>query len=917
MNNSKEDLFDWIVNIYGKYSSEYNNEYNYKIDSDEYIKDIVNQFCNLFCSNTKIEFANEEIEFLCKRIKTVYATTQQEGNVILGDYEHDREWFKNLLKTEGYEEFFWNRYRDYISKGEKRLPINVVETLENHTLMDLMSYLGDPNAEESFSIKGLVVGDVQSGKTSNYLGLITRAVDAGYKVVFLLTGMVESLRRQTQIRVEEGFIGFDTSTELPVGVGIGKKSVKAFTSRDKDFNKSLNKIYSYRISDNVEPIIFIIKKNKKVLEQICNVLKKQNLNNKETKINFPILMVDDEADNASINTNKEDYDPTAINGLIRDILALFTKSSYVGFTATPYANCFIDCSEEEMANGDLFPKDFIYSLHAPSNYCGARRYFYEENDSIQYIEDDDEEIFPMYHKKDWYGETLFDSFYDSLNCFFIANTIMDIRDVNTYTHRSMLINMSRFTSVQNVIFDIACEYLKKIKREIRYNQNYNLSFAESNESIKSLKCSFYKHYSNIKNLDGAIIQWEEVFRNMYKAIERIEIRVVNSAKDSKKLDYDNHKGRGLRVIAIGGLALSRGLTLERLCVSYFYRSSATYDVLMQMGRWFGYRDGYDDLCKIFITERAANYYKEINDATIELRNDIEIMGKAHKTPLEFGIRVLKSSRDLEITSVQKRRHTKTQFEIKSCYGEIFESAYLDDDLSKNDSNISNTLEFLNRISNSKLEKYANHLYYRDVDKYSVASFVRKLNVNNDVNNRFDVNQLSDFIANIYDSKYFDVLLMSGTSEKTVSINGEKIICGIRQFDVVNNIVRISGPRTRVGGTKDTAIGFSKEQIDKLDNPSSAKEYLIKERNALLIIYFIDPSNSKKSDNGKFDINIESSTVNFENKINTKKNNYLVCYGIGFPRRDDSFCENKPYLVNVNAAYYDIDHSYLEDELENE
>jgi hypothetical protein len=431
-----------------------------------------------------------------------------------------------------------------------------VDTLEKDTF-NMMSYLGNPNEEAGFSVRGLVVGDVQSGKTSNYLGLLTKAADAGYKVIFILTGTIESLRKQTQQRVEEGFIGWDSFNGVPVGVGRGDPTPKAFTSRGKDFVGTDNQNTTYKLSNySSEPMIFVLKKNVSVLKKVYSSLRNINTNAVQTKINYPALIIDDEADNASINTNKPDDDPTKINKYIRSLLSLFTRSSYVGFTATPFANVFISYDkEDEMLKDDLFPRDFIYALKSPSNYCGARKYFIEANDNIRIIKDFNEQLFPMKHKKEWEGEKLFDSLYEAIRTFLLANAVRDIRDVDKNTHRSMLINMSRFTKVQSVIMNIVQDYFDEIKRTVKQTHKLSMDYALTNPIISVLKTTFENQFSTL--IDGVEgVSWEETFNQLYDSISKIKIVVVNSGKNSSKLNYDEAKD-GLRVIAVGGLALSR------------------------------------------------------------------------------------------------------------------------------------------------------------------------------------------------------------------------------------------------------------------------------------------------------------------------------------------------------------------------
>ena len=219
----------------------------------------------------------------------------------------------------------------------------------------------------------------------------------------------------------------------------------------------------------------------------------------------------------------------------------------------------------------------------------------------------------MKHKKEWEGDRLFDSLYEAIRTFLLANAVRDIRDVDKNTHRSMLINMSRFTKVQSVIMNIVQDYFDEIKRTVKQTHKLSMDYALTNPIVSALKTTFENQFSTL--IDGVEgLTWEETFNQLYDSISKIKIVVVNSSKNSSKLNYDEAKD-GLRVIAVGGLALSRGLTLEGLMTSYFYRNTSTFDVLMQMGRWFGYRDGYDDLCRIWLTGSSYNNYKYIYQST--------------------------------------------------------------------------------------------------------------------------------------------------------------------------------------------------------------------------------------------------------------------------------------------------------------
>ena len=272
---------------------------------------------------------------------------------------------------------------------------------------------------------------------------------AGYKVFILLTGTIESLRQQTQERVEEGFIGIDMSADSTGGrrVGVGKDNkhimAMSMTSRLSDFTGKSDKI---AVSlQNKEAIVFVIKKQKDVLQKLTNWLVTLNADPVTQKIDAPMLLIDDEADNASVNTSKEKEDPTTINRLIRELVSVFSKSNYVGFTATPFANVFIDPeTTEDMANHDLFPEDFIVSLPTPSNYIGASKIFPEDapyHSQLIYIRDcgstiEDGKPFYFKHKKEW-DDDLPESLTDAIYAFYLANAIRDLRG-DIKTHRSTL-----------------------------------------------------------------------------------------------------------------------------------------------------------------------------------------------------------------------------------------------------------------------------------------------------------------------------------------------------------------------------------------------------------------------------------------------------------------------------------------------
>lgn len=212
-------------------------------------------------------------------------------------------------------------------------------------------------------------------------------------------------------------------------------------------------------------------------------------------IDLPLLLIDDEADNASVNTNNPDKDPTAINNGIRNLLRLFNKYSYVGFTATPFANIFIDPQLGVEGNDDLFPKDFIYLLEQPSNYVGPIQ-MYRENGQYNYMirhNDDMENILKLKHKNGTTISELPDSLKQSINLFLIANAVRDLRGQEN-KHRSMLIHVSRFISVQKEVQEHVRNHFNYAKEQIK---NYALA-DEEKPFIKELRTLFEKEYGKEK-----------------------------------------------------------------------------------------------------------------------------------------------------------------------------------------------------------------------------------------------------------------------------------------------------------------------------------------------------------------------------------------------------------------------------------
>lgn len=894
--------------------------------TEEMICEVINQSASF----AKVSLNSEEFEAIKRDLQYQYQVKCSPGQSILNDYEQEK-WYDEI-KGE-IDPKFWTRYKDYLIDVKHFSP-NVVNTLGDETLDEkLMNCIGNPNSDNNFLKRGLIIGDVQSGKTSTYIGLMCKAADAGYKVFILLTGTIESLRRQTQERVEEGFVGIDMSSkgDVRVGVGLDGKPLfaKALTSRQRDFTGGVNTIAD-SLANNNQAVVFVIKKNPKTLRNLTEWLIKLNADPRTGKIDEPMLMIDDEADNASINTSKNKEDPTTINKLIRELANVFTKSNYVGFTATPFANVFIDPeTTEKMETQDLFPEDFIVALPTPNNYVGPTKIFSSDgvfHNQLVFINDagcevEDGKQFYFKHKRDWRGE-LPESLTDSIYAFYIANALRDLRG-DVIEHRSMLVNISRFVDVQKYIKEQVEDIHANAYRAIKFN-----SGTLKDPVIKRIHDIFKSIYPSVE------FSWKDVSKKMFESIENIKIRVVNSSKSSEKLIYP--KNESLRVIAIGGLALSRGLTLEGLITSYFYRNTSTYDVLMQMGRWFGYRKNYEDLFRIWTAESSADWYAEIADATERLKLDMEVMRDNDLKPKDFGIRVRNNSNELQITSYNKMRNTTDVYDTNGLFGGSVESQYLEADANKQKDNYDAILSLVKQCKNEGLqlkrqesENYKGRYMFQNVPKDIIKGMMKRISISPYCLD-FAPKQIANFITECGDSSinYFDVAFMDGSDDSpTVNIDGieiHKVVRNKCKFDSERGKINI-GSRGKLCGPGDGKVGIvdfndksAKKIIEEAEKqfhkehdsekkmktlPTDAWFEYVKDRRPLLMIYLMD-------------LNLEEGqkdNVNFSRLKKDMRSCPFSAFMIGFPRNDAwSSMSFTKYKANKSYNYYD---RHFDEELE--
>jgi hypothetical protein len=651
---------------------------------------------------------------------------------------------------------FWDRYRRYMIEDEGRSAEAFDKTVGDVTDRILES-LENPLRPGHWERRGLVAGQVQSGKTSNYVGLINKAIDAGYKLIIVMAGAHDSLRSQTQQRINEGVLGFNTvetfsGSGLSSKTGVGLKSgpnllINCSTTVESrgDFKLTVAKQAHQAIGG--DPTVLVVKKNASILRNVFAwATELQHVVDPETgkKVvpGVPILVLDDEADYASIDTStkpgeiEDETDPSTINGLIRKILDTFEKSAYVAYTATPFANIFIDPNASRSDIGlDLFPEHFIVRLPEPSNYSGPIRFFGLDGDteagletverlpSLRQIQDQEDWLRDGHKPTEVPDEELPASLKEAIQAFVLSCSVKRLRDLRI-KHSSMLIHVTRFKDVQSEVARQVADYVDYLRVAVEFED-----VADPDSVLRELKQLYLNDFVTVTDLMLAnddvssecrvLPAWHELETELLQTLSEIEVQIVNgSVKDS--LMY-SQRTNGLQVIAIGGDKLSRGLTLEGLMVSYYLRASRMYDTLMQMGRWFGYRPGYLDLCRIYTTPQLIMWYSRITDATAKLYREFEVMGQLNRTPRQYGLRVQQHPDGLMVTAANKSRHSqqmKVSFAATQC-----ETLLFDTDLEVRERNWSVAGELATSVFGTNMTSRGQHVEH-DVPASKVLEFLK-------------------------------------------------------------------------------------------------------------------------------------------------------------------------------------------------
>lgn len=521
---------------------------------------------------------------------------------------------------------------------------------ESGDILDLIVGSGEGKPKR----KGLVVGYVQSGKTTNYSAVIAKAIDEDYQFIIVLAGMHNTLREQTQKRMED-YIG----------------------TAYREMNQHIQ-LLTYPGADIIQDVswssettsLAVVKKQSDRLQALLDLMEKAKSEGELDDVK--VLIIDDESDQATPNTAEQCEEYSTINKLIRQIWDQVQQGSYVAYTATPFANVLMHPNEEERSRDSveldnlgelsnrrferypgLYPSDFVYALDCPKGYIGVPHFFgggQKRNalgevaiDAVRYVEEEEAKILRALaqneeqtgKKHNWEVPGL----QDAVHWFMIATALRRLR-VNKKQHSSMMIHLSHKMDNHFEARQFIEEYVSSLKQDYEKPEKY--------EAMRDLYEREVNRMRGI-NPNGVYPKWDDLKINVVDVINDTKCIVKNSSTKNQKEELVYKEGEPATYIVIGGNALSRGLTLEGLVSSYYIRESKNYDSLLQMGRWFGFRPGYEDLVRLWTTADIQEDYCKLAEVEDQLRDEIRKVEEPSKT----AIKVLAHWKELNVTSRNK------------------------------------------------------------------------------------------------------------------------------------------------------------------------------------------------------------------------------------------------------------------------
>ena len=748
-----------------------------------------------------------------------------------------RTWFSDYDPAMGYH---WPRLRNWL-RDDRGWSLAMLDSLDRSS-DSVLSHLEDPRTSgpSAFRVTGLVVGRVQSGKTANYTALIAKAVDAGYRLIIVMTGLHNQLRWQTQLRLGRE-LGFDES-DGGVGRAIAGQSVVPVTAPDYDGDFRDGTIGPEFLQGHTT-VIAVVKKNAVVLRRLRGWLQRR-----PRDVHMPLLLIDDEADQASINTGgersdddenvslRERYDlldddvepgdegssfqqiaePSAINGLIRQILKGFSQATYVAYTATPFANILIDPSAVDLEVGEgLYPRDFIISLPTPANYVGAEQLFGTdpESDPIDVVSSIPESDAVLVSARSVDDEVqMVESLRTALIDFLLAAAAKDLR-IGT-SAATMLVHTTYRIDPQITLGGLLNEELVNLRSGWKYDGDYRDELRQRWES------EFEKRTGSDGQAYPTFDELQPSIDSLLRTENAPSVLVFNSETDAQ-LDFDDRPRR--KIILVGGNRLARGLTLDGLLVSYFTRQSGTYDTVMQAARWFGYRDGYDDLTRIWLTDENYSRFRHLAKVEDDLFRQITLYSLTGKRPSERSPLIL-SHPDMKVTATNKSGSAQVYDADYS--GHFLQSVRLPlDNNQLLEANLIETRQFIRRLEEppSRLDERESPTW-SDVPFELVTSYLSSFETSGE---RFDTFGLIAYINRMANDHSELVRWWVSVRARQTVLQSLGVVDLDGQAGSVNAISRsrlvhdrgslgaLANPVTVEGGIGDEAIGLDQDVVDSV------------------------------------------------------------------------------------------------------
>lgn len=768
----------------------------------------------------------------------------EEQNDVLTDKPVSEEWYGGPIANPASH---WSRLKDVL-QTKKNWSSDMIESLDFGSTAVVAKIL-DPKVIErgdAGHVKGLVLGYVQSGKTANYSAVIAKAIDAGYKFIVVLAGVHNNLRYQTEVRLKEEIIDPNETTCVTL----------TRTDKKGDFSKTETTSANKACGQPSGFSMAVIKKNVAVLRTFYSWLEAAK---PECLAKCPVLIIDDESDQASINTSKNpELNPSAINGAIRKIMSLFKIASYVGYTATPFANMLIDASVDD----DLYPRDFFISLRKPPSYTGAEELFGSQDFDDRKVglglpivrEVDFEEA---NHVREISKPKSTDDFVlgEDLKCAidgFLLACACRIARKHWMRHFTMLIHCTQRVSVQQQIHDQVQQYLDDVRFLYRKGDAALIARLERQWNDD------YAVTTRMIDNEVEIQAFSAILKNLENVVDQLQLVLENSASEAR-LSYEE-KFWG---IVVGGNTLSRGLTLEGLMTSYFVRSSNYYDSLLQMGRWFGYRRGYLDLIRIYMTNDLKERFFHLANVETEIREEIHSMAENGDKPIDVGVRI-RTLPGMSVTNAMKMRSAETNHISLSCtkVQPTFHNlsvAALRDSSQAVQGLLQNIVAYGGKRVESKFTRFQDSHLYRGVSAEVILQFLDDHEFSA-ANLKFNAKRISDYIVQAGETGELEDWSVAFVSKlkatRSVALS-QTVRLGLSDRSISDGLLSELDPEARYVSRVSTPIDEFIDMGDLVQNcPSDVdafatiegpkhgigyfrKKYRPKDR-GLLLIYAINP-----------------------------------------------------------------------------